>query len=203
VVTGAEDLATVQLADGSVARLAPRSRLRLVVSDSERIVWLQGRAFFAVASQPGRPFRVRTNGGDAIALGTRFGVETEARGLRLVVVEGRVALSANGAATEVGGGHAAGLIDGRASRTVRVRDATEELRWMGRFLAFQSTPLPSVAAEIERVYGVRITVADSALAQETVSAAFTDESFHQVVSVVCTVVGARCTISNSSATIGR
>jgi transmembrane sensor len=202
IVTGAGELATVQLPDGSVARVGPRSRLRLIAAHDERVVSLEGHAFFAVAKRPDRPFRVRTRGGDALALGTRFDVSTQERGLRLVVVEGRVALSAKESQTEVSGGEAADLIDGRASRAVAVSDPAL-LKWMGRFLAFQSTPLPRVAAEIERVYGVRVVLADSSLASETVSAAFTDEPFRQVAGVVCAVIGQRCTITDSVVTISR
>ena len=44
VVTGATELATVQLGEGSVVRLAPSSRLR-VLAGRERAVSLEGRAF--------------------------------------------------------------------------------------------------------------------------------------------------------------
>jgi transmembrane sensor len=202
IVTGASELATVQLPDGSVARLGPRSRLRLVAARDERVVSLDGHAFFAVMERPDRPFRVRTRSGDAVALGTRFELSTEERGVRLVVVEGRVALAAQQSRTEVGGGETANLIDGRASAAVKVSDPSL-LAWMGRFLAFQTTPLPSVAAEIERVYGVRVVLADSSLAEESVTAAFTDEPLRQVADVVCVVIGASCTITDSVVTIGR
>ena len=203
VVTGAGELATVQLPDGSVARVAPRSRLRLVVTEHERVVWLEGHAFFAVAKQPGRPFRVRTREGDALALGTRFEVATAVGGLRLLVLEGRVALSGRSNETEVRGGQTAGVIDGHASPAAAYPDSARVLDWMGRFLAFQSTPLPRVAAEIERMYGVRVVLADSTLAHETVSAAFTDEPLPQVVGVVCAVIGERCSITDSVITISR
>lgn len=200
IVTGADELATVHLPDGSVARLGPRTRLRLVEAPDERVVSLEGRAFFAVAKMPDRPFRVRTRGGDALALGTRFDVSTDERGLRLLVVEGLVALSARDNRTEVAGGQAANLIDGRASEGIAVSDPAL-LQWMGRFLAFQSTPLSHVAAEIERVYGVRVVLTDSSLASETVSAAFTDESVHEVAGVVCAVIGHTCAITGSVVTI--
>jgi ferric-dicitrate binding protein FerR (iron transport regulator) len=202
IVTGAGELATVQLPDGSVARVGPSSRMRLMAAHNERVVSLEGHAFFAVAKRPDRPFRVRTRGGDALALGTRFDVSTQERGLRLVVVEGRVALSAKENRTEVDGGQAADMIDGRASKAVTISDPTL-LKWMGRFLAFQTTPLPRVAAEIERVYGVRVVLADSSLASETVTAAFTDDPFRQVAGVVCAVIGQRCSITDSVVTISR
>jgi transmembrane sensor len=202
IVTGASELATVQLPDGSIARVGPRSRLRVLAAQDERLVSLEGHAFFAVMKLPDRPFRVQTRGGDALALGTRFQVSTDDRGFQLFVVEGRVALSAKENRTEVAGGETANLIDGRASAAVRVSDPTP-LRWMGQFLAFQSTPLPRVAAEIEHVYGVRVVLADSSLASESVTATFTDEPLRQTADVVCAVIGRPCTITDSVVTIGR
>lgn len=205
IVTGAGELATVHLGDGSVARLAPRSRLRILSSPNERLVALDGQAFFAVTRQSDRPFRVRARDGDAVALGTRFEVATNARGFRLIVLDGRVAVSgsAGSAATEVSGGEVAGVVDGYPLRTSAVTDDASLVAWMGRFLAFQSTPLPRVAGEIERMYGVRVVIEDSALAGETVSASFTDEPFRQVAGVVCAVIGGRCAISDSVVTISR
>jgi transmembrane sensor len=205
VVTGAGELATVHLGDGSVARLAPRSRLRILPSANERLLSLDGQAFFAVTRRPDRPFRVRTRDGDAVALGTRFEVATNGRGLRLIVLDGRVALSdsTGTAQMEVNSGEASGVVDGRLSRTSVVANRDAVGAWMGRFLAFQSTPLPRVAAEIERMYGVRVVVEDPDLYSETVSASFTDEPFRQVVGVVCDVIGGRCVVTDSMVTFRR
>ena len=93
VATGAAEMTTVQLGDGSVVRLAPSSRLRVTASDSAREVTLDGRAFFVVAKMPTRPFIVHTAAGNARVLGTRFELATQEHDLKLVVVEGRVALS--------------------------------------------------------------------------------------------------------------
>jgi transmembrane sensor len=202
-VTGDGELATVRMADGSVARLAPRSRLRLLPSPNERAVWIEGRVFFAAASNPARPFRVRTRAGDLVALGTRFDVRTEPRGLQLAVIEGRVAIIASAARTEVASGETAALRDGRTSAVVKIDDPDDVVGWMRRFLAFQSTPLANVASEIERVYGRKIVLADSSLGTETVTATFTDESFDRVVRVVCTVVGVECAVTDDQVTISR
>jgi transmembrane sensor len=158
-----------------------------------------------VTRRPDRPFRVRTRDGDAVALGTRFEVATNGRGLRLIVLDGRVALSdsTGTAQMEVNSGEASGVVDGRLSRTSVVANRDAVGAWMGRFLAFQSTPLPRVAAEIERMYGVRVLVEDPDLYSETVSASFTDEPFRQVVGVVCDVIGGRCVVTDSMVTFRR
>jgi len=173
------------------------------MTQRERVVDVEGHVFFAVAKDVHRPFRVRTSQGDLVALGTRFDVLTEPRALHLAVVEGRVALLAGGEEQDVNMGEASDVLDGATTPVVKLKDLSEVTRWMRRFLAFQSTPLATVATEIERVYGRRVVVTDSSLAKETVTAVFTDESLEQVVHVVCTVVGVQCVIGSSQVTISR
>src|SRR6185295_14806081 len=103
VVTGATELATVQLGEGSVVRLAPSSRLR-VLAGRERAVHLEGRAFFAIERMPQHPLRVHTAAGDARVLGTRFELASNANQLELRVVEGKVALSTQRERVEVAAG---------------------------------------------------------------------------------------------------
>jgi transmembrane sensor len=187
VVTGATELATVELRDGSVVRLAPSSRLRL---RGMRAVELTGRAFFAVAKMPGRPFIVRTQFAAAQALGTRFEITTRRDDLRLTVVEGRVALSTVSNRVEVNAGETSDVGRGAASAPVAARDTA--VRWIGNFLAFQATPLREAIREVERLHGVHVDIRDSMLAQQTVTATFTDQNAQQVMTVLCSILNARC-----------
>jgi transmembrane sensor len=202
IVTGAAERATVKLADGSTVRLGPSSRLR-VNGESNRDVLLEGRAFFAVAKAAGEPFYVRTSAGTATVLGTRFDLSADAGGLRLVVLEGRVALAAERNTVEVAAGEESGVRGGEAASPVRVSDPAARAEWLGSFLAFQATPLREAAIEIERLYGVRVLVADSALASATITATFTDRPIDDVVSVVCSVLNARCDSRNGVISISR
>ena len=201
VVTGATELATVQLGEGSVVRLAPSSRLR-VLAGRERAVSLEGRAFFAVQRMANHPLRVHTAAGDARVLGTRFELAANADGLELRVVEGRVALSTDRDRIEVAAGEESGVRNGAVSRPTRAQPAPVAT-WTGTFLAFQATPLREVAREIERVYRTPVTIADSALGAETITATFTDRPLPEVVNVVCSVLNARCDVQASGVRIGR
>jgi transmembrane sensor len=191
VLTGAAEMATVQLRDGSVVRLAPASRLRVIDNADRRAVTLDGRAFFAVAPMPNRPFVVTTRLGEAKVLGTRFELATGDGELRLLVVEGRVALSARNS-VEVRGGEASAVREGLVLPPTRVADAERMEGWVGRFLVFQATPMRDVAREVEAMYHVRLVAADSAMAQRTITATFIDRPVEQVVAVICSVVNARC-----------
>lgn len=200
-MTGRDERVTARLSDGSVVRLGPESRLRFQGGSERRDLWLDGVAFFAVAHDPNRPFVVRTRAGEATALGTRFAVRLEEFGLQLVVVEGRVALAAEGARVEVGAGELSRVQTG-TTPTVRSYAETEPvLGWMGRVLLFQATPLRDAASEIRHVYGVPVVVSDSSLAEQTITAAFTDAELKDVLDVVCRAVEAHCSIGRSQVRI--
>ena len=202
VVTGAAELATVQLGEGSVVRLAPSSRLR-VLAGRDRAVSLEGRAYFAVQRMPGRPLRVQTPAGEARVLGTRFELASDAQSLELRVLEGRVALSTQRGQVEVAAGEESGVRDGTVARPKRFATPAAVSAWVGTFLAFQATPLRDVAREIERVYKTPVTIVDTTLAVETITATFTDRPVQEVVNVVCSVLSARCEIRDGRVRIDR
>ncbi len=193
LTTGASETTTVSLNDGTVVRVAPGSKLRFGRGSEDRVVDLTGRAYFAVSTLPGRPFRVRTTAGELTVLGTRFDVETRDDNLRLVVVEGRVSVAdPQGGETRVSAGQLSRVVAGNVLPAVRIPDLASETKWVGRFLAFQSTPLVEVAREIERVYGVRVEV-ESALANRTITTWLSDRSLDEVIRIVCAVSVASCT----------
>jgi Fe2+-dicitrate sensor, membrane component len=190
--TGASEMATVQLSDGSVVRLAPNSKLKFVQRAATREATLEGRAFFAVAKIPTRPFHVHTRLGDATVLGTQFELATESAELHLLVVSGRVGLAAASSQVEVHGGEVSGVRDGTVAEPTRLPNAAKMGDWVGKFLAFQSTPMREVAREIEETYGVRVVIEDSVIANRTVIGTFTDRDAHYVIDLVCSVVNAQC-----------
>ena len=203
MVTGENQTVTVALRDGSVMRLAPRSHARLRILDGRREVQLTGHAFFSVAKRDGLPFVVKTAGGDVTVLGTQFDLDATNQDVRLVVVEGRVALAAaRGGEARVERGQAARVVDGRLQPTVQLDAPREATRWVGRFLAFQATPLREVAREIARTYGATVTIADSTLADHTVTNWFSDKPLDEVVQVVCALVAAECVVQGNHVSMG-
>src|SRR5437870_3238042 len=124
--------------------------VRLLPEAQRREAWLEGRAYFAVAKIEGQPFEVRTRTGTAQVLGTRFDLSVDDNGLRLMVAEGRVALSADGKRVDVKAGEVSQVIAGSSFSVTRVPDVLSLMDWKGSFLAFQSTPLKDVAREIGR-----------------------------------------------------
>jgi len=190
-VTGALESATVGLNDGTVVRLAPNSRL-VILSQTERSVALTGQAYFAVARDEDRPFRVQTTAGEVKVLGTRFNLEADGSDLRVVVVEGKVALASNGEDALVEAGEMGRVVRGRQAPVIRIPDLDSHVEWTGRFLAFQETPFADAAYEVGRQYGVEFDVRGVALEERTVTAWFSDWSLQEVLDVLCPVVNAEC-----------
>lgn len=201
--TGQAELATVHLDDGTVVRLAPSTRLQVIPHEDMREVRLDGRAHFSVAEDAHRPFRVQTDAGHVDVLGTRFDIDATDARLDLIVVEGKVSLSAGGSLVEVSGGEISGVVDGTLVMPHRVVNADSVLRWVGTFIVFRSTPLEQAARELERVYDLRVSITDPAIARRTVTATFADQDPRDVADVLCTIVDARCTVAGEQLTISR
>jgi ferric-dicitrate binding protein FerR (iron transport regulator) len=202
-VTGISEAVTVTLGDGTLVRLAPESRLRLTDGATDREVWLDGRAYFAVTKREGRPFRVRTHAGDAVVLGTRFDLQAQEGQLRLLVVDGKVELAARGTKVAIEASEMSEVVGSAPPTLEKVNPeyVQSSLRWMGDFIAFESTPLRQAAHELSLQYGVPIEVLDSTLAEETVYGWFANEELEDVLNVVCRAVRAHCSIRQAGVTI--
>ena len=202
-VTGPSETATVVLGDGTVVRLAPDSRIRIPGVEGSREIFLTGTAYFSVVEMPDYPFRVRTQAGEAVVLGTRFELRSENEDLRLVVLEGSVAFGAAGTPVVVKAGEMSRVSRGTTSAPVKVADVGSMVPWLRRFIVFQSTPLKDAVAELEREYDIDIEVRDSSLAEETLTGWHADRDFSDVLATVCEVLQASCTVQEGTATIDK
>jgi transmembrane sensor len=216
LTTGASELATVTLDDGTVVRLGPNTTLRvarvpttpaLPATPASRalasqVVFLSGRAFFAVAHHQGRSFRVQTDAGDVEVTGTRFAVETHGRSMRTLVLQGTVAAIAGGQRTLVRAGQVGQVTDGDAPQIGDLGDVYGDIDdWVGDLISFEATPLDEVVHELGRHYHTRVTLSDGALAQRTVTASFTDWTLPAVLTSICEVADVQCTTGPAGVTI--
>lgn len=200
-VTGPHETASVVLGDGTVIRLGSDSRLKVPNHTTAREVSISGRAYFAVARDEGRPFVVRTPEGTIRVLGTRFSLEAFGEDLRLVVIEGQVALSGSREEIELHENQMARVIRGNALPVITVADPSGAAEWVGDFLAFQDTPLRDVIHEVSRKYDVRIELSEPELAERTLTAWFAGYTLEQVVEVICIITSSECEIEDSLVTI--
>ena len=201
-ITAPGETALVHLGDGSVIRLGPASRLSTPAGEFARTVTLEGTAFFSIAHDEAQSFRVTTAAGSARVLGTRFLLATEPDELRIVVVEGRIALGAADLEVQVGAGQTTSLIEGRPGPVLDAPAIEVEADWLDDFLIFQDTPLARAMQEVERRYGTEVEVADPVLLNRTLTMWFTSKTLEEVMTVVCSVIDARCSIEDGIVRMG-
>ncbi len=199
---GAAHPSTFILSDGSRVRLAPGSRLQRWVAEGERLSNLKGRAFFAVAHDPQRPFVVRADGAEARVLGTRFELSSSDEGLRAVVVDGRLSVSNELGQVEVSGGSVGYALAGQAPTSESPGDIYALLDWPGGLLVFHATPLGRVAEEVGRQFGRTLEVIGDSLRALRISASFEEEGFEEIVQALCEVAAADCALTDEGASIG-
>jgi transmembrane sensor len=95
--TGVGEERTIRLADGSTVELNALSEVRVRLSKDVRDIELrQGQALFHVAKDRARPFLVRSSTATVRAVGTQFDVYRQESGTTVTVVEGQVAVLAEG-----------------------------------------------------------------------------------------------------------
>lgn len=159
---------TLTLADGSTVALNSGSTLRYPRAfGEERIVELDGEAFFDVVHDPTRTFRVRTFNAQVEVLGTAFNVRARATDAdpetAVALYEGavRVEHAATQTAQRLVAGQRVEL--GTAGAGAVTSFATGETRpdWQqGRF-TLTNRPLSTVIAEAERRFDVSIEFSDA------------------------------------------
>ena len=184
--TGIGERSSVTLADGSTLLLDAASRVEVRMRGQRRDLRLEyGRATFAVAKDPSRPFSVSAGDSTVIATGTRFSVERLPRQLRVVLYEGRVEVADNGAAT-TGIAHANAnrnralapgqelIASSNATRDARIArvDTGTARAWERGLLVFRDEPLDLAVARVNRYSRQTLRVGDPTASRIRISGVF-------------------------------
>ena len=189
----------VTLKDGTRVLLGPTSRLVVFASstnDGQRLVSLDGIAYFSVVHDSRHPFTVRAGSISIQDIGTAFAVENDdSAGTRVAVDSGSVAI---GSADQ---NHVRGAVLNARDRATVDEDgdvsversvvSEDDLAWTEGRLVFRDAPLVLVGAELYRWYGVRLRVTDSSLVNLHLTASFAGEPIDRVLDVIALTLGAR------------
>ncbi|MGO3126461.1 MAG: FecR family protein [Luteimonas sp.] len=174
---------SIELTDGSVVDLDAATRIRVAFDRHERIVTLvEGRAFFRVAKDPARAFRVRSDLGAIEALGTQFDVSRLPDALDVGLYEGRVALLPQAAADQsarplgtLAAGQRARLSGDGVTMMPGSVAGNAAPEWMSGRLVFDDTPLSEAVADFNRYSAQPLVVADPAVGARRISGVFRGE----------------------------
>lgn len=162
----------VQLPDGSTLHLSSNTALALHYSDTERrLQLLHGSAWFQVAPDAQRPFRVAAAGGETTALGTAFAVTINRDHTEVLVTEHQVAVSLDGQQTRLQAGQAA-RYDRQQLHPAQTVDPAIRLAWLNQQLVFINQPLEQVVDELQRWHSGRLVLLGEQLAQRPVTLMF-------------------------------
>lgn len=174
-VTAKAEVKGITLADGSRVDLGPESALALDFSEERRIVRLMsGEAFFQVASDAARPFRVVTKSLEARVVGTAFEVQLVEDTTTVAVQEGVVDVSPAGRVTAperlAAGGRLHLTDDGRVERDQLPPD--QVATWRKGRLVVKDRPLSEVVSLLRRYHSGIIAISSGDLGAETLTGAY-------------------------------
>ena len=211
--TAKGERAKITLADGSVVQLGVESALDIPpeFGKAGRELSLRGEAYFEVAHDTTRPFRVRANGALTEVLGTKFDIRARDREvLRVTVADGRVAVAAerSGPASAVSrvvlgrGDQAQMSADGEM--TVRHgADVSRALSWIDGRLVFDQALLRDVLVELSRWYDREFVLRDPALASVRLTTQLRGTSLAEAVAVLETALDATIAVTERTVVIER
>lgn len=190
----------VTFSDGTTVTLNAASSLRFPekFKKVKREVYLQGEAYFSVASNKSRPFIVHTSNAVVKVLGTEFDVQSW-KGSKKTVVgvrEGKVevinsdSLAQQFSRVFLTNGQAVTVKEGQISdlRTINVDNMA---LWRSGGLYFNHTPFAKAVKQIERQYDIDIKIQRTRLKKVPFTGTFKRAGLDEVLNVVATSMGIR------------
>ncbi len=164
-----------RLADGTRLTLSAGSVAKVNLASARRDVRLmRGEAFFDVAHDAARPFAVRADRQEVVALGTRFDVALQPAQVRVILVEGRVsvrAVGSTGAPTLLRPGQQLVSRDGQAPVVSPVGSDPSPIMQDG-YVDFENVTLAAAAKTLNGRGAGRVIVKDPRVAGLRISGRF-------------------------------
>lgn len=180
----------VILPDGSSVVLNGNSTIRYTKQFGRNIrkVQLAGEAFFEVAPDKSRPFRIFAGDACISVLGTSFNVDARAadHGVEVYVSEGIVELSDadHGSNRIILRAGTIGLFDndGMSSRTAENQNI---IAWKTGFMTFYETRLSEVTPVLNDFYNVQIVIREPAVDSTRITGEYNNDPLDEILEVIC------------------
>ncbi len=151
----------ITLPDGTKVWLNAASKLSYpkVFSDKQRLVDLDGEAYFEVARKEHQPFIVKTSSEQVEVLGTHFNVNSYVGEdiSKVALAEGKVNVRLNSNASKILHPGQQTIVQGKRVRVEAV-NVDEVIAWKNGEFMFNNEPLPSAMRQLARWYDIDIEV---------------------------------------------
>lgn len=202
----------VQLSDGTLIHLNAGTTFRYpekFLKGNDRMVFVDGEAYFEVAKDKKHPFIVNANGINIRVTGTKFNVSNykEDDKKNVVLVEGSVSVYKS---KEVYNATKASLLKpgfkaqwNKNNKNINIDkvDVSLYTAWINGKLVFKNNPFSEIKKKLERKYNVTIINNNSSLEKNTFSAVFDIETIEEVMEVLKRGYGIEYTIKQNQITI--
>lgn len=197
---------SIRLSDGTLVYLNAASKISFAgdYNSENRVVNLQGEAYFDVAKNPNKKFIVSCNGIDIEALGTEFNVKAYPTDsiITTTLAEGKVKVSSNEqSVTLLPNDVATYNMKRHTIKSSTVADISIANFWRTGQLVFEGESLASIAQTIERMYGVKININDVRLKNMKFTGTIQNNSLNNIMHVISISYPLTYTISDSIITI--
>lgn len=196
VATTHAETQCIQLPDGSKVTLNRYSQLSYPQTfDKERIVKLNGEAYFEVSKNPEKPFRVKTNGITISVLGTHFNVNAYSADslIETTLLEGSVAVNDHTHGTQVILKPYETAVYRKATGILTMHpeaDAPNEINWCNGILSFDDAPIGEIARQLSHHFNVTINIQGEQLRNYKLNARFRqDETLEEILDMLAPIGG--------------
>ncbi|MDQ0638926.1 transmembrane sensor [Pedobacter sp. W3I1] len=151
----------VSLPDGTKVWLNAATTLKYpyAFAKNERLVELNGEAYFEVSKDHSRPFRVKTNAQTVEVLGTHFNINAynDETAVKTTLLEGAVKVSTASGTVNLHPGEQSQLNTNNARLIVdRQIDIDKEMAWKNNIFSFDNDDLQTIMRQISRWYDVDV-----------------------------------------------
>lgn len=196
----------LSMSDGTQVWLNSDSRFRYPrkFSAGNREVYLEGEAFFDVAKDPKRPFRIHSQDLTTTVLGTSFNLRSYGSEdmQEVAVISGKVSVihSDTNTSQEIKllPGEKAQLTknSGELSKLMFV-DYNRYTSWKDGKLIFENTPVSDVISSLERRYDIDIELGSKAMENCRVTAEFDRLPVERIMYLLCYTLKGKYSVTNS------
>lgn len=202
IINNGETVQRIALADSSVVFLEPKSQLKYPVlfSNAERVVRLEGQAFFEVSHDVKRPFFVYANEVTTKVLGTSFMVKALPgdQEITVAVRTGRVSVFTKKDSADIRQQsdfiltpNQQVVYDRKEEKISRTIVAVPVPLLSDKELKkkFEEASVSEIFKAIERMYGIDLVFDEEKLSACELSTTITDDGLYKKLEIICRAVG--------------